>query len=132
MSVRILPTLAIRWFIPHFPSFQKQCPDVRVSISTSMEPPDFEKDGVDIGITRMPSRIPSIRSELFALEELVLVGNRSIMEPLIQKGGLDSLADHTWLVADSRPDTWQSWLEAMGLAELQAKSVLHFEQLNMA
>jgi LysR family transcriptional regulator, glycine cleavage system transcriptional activator len=131
LTLRILPTLAIRWFIPHFPSFQKRHPSIRVSITTAIDPPDFDKEEIDVGICRGATRDPSVRAELFAQEELVLVGRPSLLAER-RATSLEWLRNLTWLVADTRPDAWQSWLEGMGVADLVPQNTIHFEQLNMA
>jgi LysR family glycine cleavage system transcriptional activator len=103
-----------------------------VSITTSVEPADFEKDDVDFGICRMVPNDPNLRSELFALEELCLVVSPSLHDRFGPYSLPDYLSKTTWLIADTRPDMWRSWLEGMNLPDASSPEVQHFEQLNMA
>jgi len=50
LTVSMLSTFAMRWFIPRLHRFQRQHPQIEVRISTSIDLVDFEQEDVDCAI----------------------------------------------------------------------------------
>lgn len=48
LRVAVLPGFASRWLIPRLPDFERKHPDVNLSLSTSLEPFDMEREHFDL------------------------------------------------------------------------------------
>jgi LysR family glycine cleavage system transcriptional activator len=130
LAVRVLPTLAIRWLIPELVSFQERHQNVVVSITTSVEPPDFQRELIDVAITRHVGDARKMHVETIAPERLVLVGSPQLLDKRPLKSPRD-LRHFKCLTAVTRPDIWSTWCAAMGLKQVPS-GMQAFEQLNMA
>jgi len=113
LHIAVLPTLAAHWLIPRLPEFQKQCPDISVSLSLRTLPFQFNDQPFDGAIYHSHAIWPGTHGTmLFPERELVPV----CAPALLVKGGIDAsalaLLPHFHLV--SRPDAWRDWYERAG------------------
>jgi LysR family transcriptional regulator, glycine cleavage system transcriptional activator len=53
------PAFSVRWLIPRLPRFQQRHPEIDVSLSNSVAPPDFGSDAYDLAI-RLFARAPRL------------------------------------------------------------------------
>lgn len=132
LTVSMLSTFAMRWFIPRLHRFQQRFPHIEVRISTSIELVDFEQEGVDCAIRSGQGVWPhtvSLRllDEQFApvCSPSLITTERELTQPL-------DLAQYTLLHSNQRPDDWRIWLSAEGLPDLVGAQQLHFETRNFA
>ena len=50
LTVSMLSTLAMRWFMPRLPQFQTEHPEIEVRISTTTRMVDLEREDIDMAI----------------------------------------------------------------------------------
>jgi LysR family glycine cleavage system transcriptional activator len=132
LTVSMLSTFAMRWFIPRLFRFQQQHPDIEVRISTSIELVDFEHDDFDCAIRSGRGTWPGTHAIRLFSERFTAVCSPSLPTrdaPLDQP---EDLARHTLLHAKLRPDDWHIWLNAAHLEKLAIAHEQTFETRNFA
>ena len=132
ITVSMLSTFAMRWFIPRLHRFQRLHPEIEVRISTGIELVDFEREDVDCAIRSGQGRWPGVQALRLLDEQFTPVCSPSLPskdKPLAQPA---DLARHTLLNSRLRPNDWHDWLTAAGLPELKPAHTLEFETRNFA
>ncbi|MGH6621047.1 MAG: transcriptional regulator GcvA [Alphaproteobacteria bacterium] len=132
LTVSMLSTFAVRWFIPRLPRFQKAHPEIQVHVSTGMRTVDFVREGIDAGIRYGRGGWPGLRCDRLLGETIVPVCSPALSrgEPALRRPA--DLARHTLLISEARPDDWQLWLSGAGAADLQPAHTALFETTNFA
>jgi len=132
LTVSMLSTFAMRWFIPRLHRFQQQHPQIEVRISTSIELVDFEQEDVDCAIRSGGGQWANTQAQRLLDEQFAPVcspGQVTAERPLNCPA---DLAKHTLLHSAQRPDDWHAWLSAEGLPDLRGAQQLQFETRNFA
>jgi len=132
ITVSMLSTFAMRWFIPRLYRFQQKKPDIKVRISTSIELVNFEQEDVDCAIRSGQGSWPGTHALRLLDEQFT-----PVCSPSLPTGGTplnqpSDLAMHTLLHSRLRPEDWQTWLSAEGLADLKPRHDQEFETRNFA
>lgn len=117
LTVSMLSTFAMRWFIPRLPRFQEQYPDIEVRITTSIKPADLEREGIDCAIRHGDGHWPGVSATRLFSESLVPVahpkfakGKEAVRKPADLKG-------HKLLHSQNRREDWRIWLNAAGIKD---------------
>ncbi|MFA5703704.1 MAG: LysR substrate-binding domain-containing protein [Advenella sp.] len=111
LHIGTVPTLATTWLIPRLAGFQRQYPDIAISLSIKTAPFLFKDFPVDAAIyhAEQPwSNTHSIR--LFYEQELIPVCSSQLLARVKNKG-VRALAEMTHLHMMTRPDAWMQWYE---------------------
>jgi len=132
LTVSMLSTFAMRWFIPRLHRFQQRFPHIEVRISTSIELVDFEQEGVDCAIRSGQGDWPHTASLRLLDEQFAPVCSPSLITAGRELAQPADLAHYTLLHSNQRPDDWRTWLSSEGLPELVGAQQLHFETRNFA
>jgi LysR family transcriptional regulator, glycine cleavage system transcriptional activator len=131
LRVSVPPTLAMWWLIPRLTALHHAHPRLRIDLSTSTEPVDFDSGGYDAAIRRISSVPRGMLAERF-------MDGRSIpvCSPAYQaKHRLRTAGDIgrvTLVVTRSEPQTWDDWLRRRKVRRDPAAAVLTFDQLYFA
>jgi len=131
LTVSMLSTFAMRWFIPRLSHFQQLHPEIEVRISTSVELVDFAREDVDCAIRSGRGQWPGTRAERLFAEQLTPVCSPKLMHNSPIRSPVD-LAGQTLLHAKLRPDDWRVWLHAVGAGSLKPAHEQTFETRNFA
>jgi LysR family transcriptional regulator, glycine cleavage system transcriptional activator len=113
LRINALPTFAMKWLLPRLSRFQREAPDVELTLSTSNAPLGA-LDGFDVAIRRGPARWPNCASGRFLDESVIPVCSPA----LLRRAPIDApqdLARHVLLHSDTRPDAWRAWFAAAGV-----------------
>jgi len=132
ITVSMLSTFAMRWFIPRLYRFQQKNPDIKVRVSTSIKLVDFAQEDVDCAIRSGQGSWPGTHAMRLLDEQFTPVCSPSLPTgdaPLHQPS---DLSRHTLLHSRLRPGDWQAWLSAVGLADLKPCRDQEFETRNFA
>jgi LysR family glycine cleavage system transcriptional activator len=132
LTVSMLETLAMHWFMPRLSKFQAAHRDIEVRISTTTRMVDFEREDIDLAIRHGAGDWPGLAADfLFPLEILPVCspGLATAAAPL--KTPAD-LARHILLHATARAGDWPDWLNSAGVGGLVAARALTFEKTNFA
>lgn len=118
LSISCTPTFAAQWLVPRLPNFEERFPGLDIRISASNRLVDFVRDGVDIAIRHGFGRYEGLVSERLLDDDLVPV----IAPALRETVPLDTPADlgNHVLIHDVHRQDWRLWLEAMGVADIDA------------
>ncbi|MGY8995698.1 MAG: transcriptional regulator GcvA [Alphaproteobacteria bacterium] len=131
LSVSMLPTFAVRWFIPRLRDFQIKHPEIEVRIGTTERNVDFAREDVDCGIRYGTGDWPNLDSDKLFEDRYVAVCNRELMErdpPLRQP---EDLRHHT-LLHESNDEDWRYWLAALHIKGVDGSKGLFFDNSDLA
>jgi len=132
LTVSMLSTFAMRWFIPRLSRFQLQHTNIDVRISTSVELVNFDRDDVDCAIRFGGGHWPGLAATRLFAEQLTPICSphlASVEKPLSDPR---NLASFTLLHARLRPDDWRIWLNAVGLSDFKVQHEQVYETRNFA
>lgn len=134
LHIAVLPTLATAWLIPRLPDFQKQHPDIAISLSLRTLPFSFADHPFDAAIYHSHAMWPGTNSSLlFAEESVIPVCTPNLLktlETLESNAKIKPEKKHTSLVQrdqqplthfthihiTSRPDAWRHWYASQNQA----------------
>jgi LysR family glycine cleavage system transcriptional activator len=134
LSISVLSSCASLWLLQRLSDFNRQYPEIRLYVSTSQDPVDFRRDGVDLALRlgRLPGKVPAPHDAPFATdmvqdwtgiealhiwdEYVAPVCSRRLPGRGIQVADIADLSGLTLIHNASRPDLWHTWLRAHGAA----------------
>lgn len=114
LTVSMLSTFAMRWFIPRLPRFQEKYPDIEVRITTSIKPADLEREGIDCAIRHGDGDWPGLTATRLFSESLVPVAHPKLA---VQLKTPADLKGQKLLHSQNRRDDWRIWLSAAGIKD---------------
>ncbi|ALM84497.1 hypothetical protein ASB57_17320 [Bordetella sp. N] len=142
LSISVLSSCASLWLLQRLAEFNRLHPEIRLHVSTSQEPVNFKRDGVDIALRlgRLPGRVPAPQDAPFSTdmvqdwkgiealhvwdEYIAPVCSRRLVMGGHRLEGIDDLGKLTLIHNASRPDLWHTWLQANGATlPAEAKSI---------
>ena len=130
LSVTVLPSFATRWLVPRLGQFQKRHPDIDVRISADIRPVDLVAERFDLGIRFGLGQYRGFESDWLMADELFPVCSPELLANGPSLDRPEDLAHHT-LLHDDSPRRWKLWKEAMGLAGLNSKAGITFNDASM-
>lgn len=118
LTISMLSTFAMRWFLPRLPTFQARHPEIELRLSTSVRPVHLEREGFDCAIRYGHGNWPDLHVTRLLDETLTPVCSPTLLNgphPLVTP---DDLRLHHLLHAKLRPDDWSMWLHAAGCRDV--------------
>jgi LysR family glycine cleavage system transcriptional activator len=128
LRVSVPPTLAMRWLIPRMSALHDAHPRLRLELSTSTEPVDFERDPYDAAIRRITKAPPGMVAERFLDARPVPVCSPGYQKENRLRAPAD-LARGTLILTRSEPQAWPQWLKRHAVTRAPGAPTLDFEQL---
>lgn len=113
VHISVQPNFAMRWLIPHLPSFFSRHPSVDVHVTSSHRHAEFPSDGTDVAI-RLGRRWTGVRAERLFGADLFPVCSPRLITRERPLGSPADLARHTLLHVSTSPGDWKVWLDAAG------------------
>ncbi|OIO67873.1 MAG: transcriptional regulator [Zetaproteobacteria bacterium CG_4_9_14_3_um_filter_49_83] len=132
LTVSMLSTFAMRWFIPRLYRFRLLHPDIEVRISTSIELVDFNKEDIDCAIRSGQGTWRGTQSLRLLDEQFAPVCSPALISSEQPLSTPQQLSKHTLLHSKLRPNDWQTWLTSVDLPNLKGAQQLEFETRNFA
>jgi LysR family glycine cleavage system transcriptional activator len=135
LRVNVPPTFAKRWLMPRLGRLRDALPDVEISISTELQDSLAERSLLDCAIRFGDGEWPMLNAHILMTERHIAVCAPHLLKsaggdmPAIDFSGLTFL--HVLASADRRYMTWQHWLDAAGLADIDTSGGLEFDLLDM-
>ena len=132
LSISILPSIGSLWLMERMTGFACAYPEIKMHISSSMDPVDFKRHNIDLAIRvgKLPGQTydPSLPQIDFKMvEDWTDVGAIHLWDDfvapvcspkLVEKlGPIESLEDlnrYCLIYNSRRPDCWSGWLRANG------------------
>ncbi|TDR81918.1 LysR family transcriptional regulator [Paludibacterium purpuratum] len=104
LTVRVHPTLAVRWLLPRLPSFYRLNPGVTLAIDTqSLQVPDFFRENIDAMIDFAAREPSDLQTDVLWQESMTPVCRPDYLDDL------DGLAGATLLHPDRDGKEWRRW-----------------------
>jgi len=131
LSVTMLPTFAVRWFIPRLREFQVKHPDIEVHMVTTERNVDFAREDVDCGIRYGTGDWPGLDSDKLFEDRFIAVCSPELLtrKPPLKK--LSDLKHHT-LLHESNDEDWRYWLSALHVTNVDSSRGLFFDSSDLA
>lgn len=108
LHVAVLPTLATTWLVPRLPDFQRDHPDISVSLSVRTRPFQFNDHPFDAAVYHASQLWPgTVGFKLFDEKELVPVCTPGVKEAI--RSHPEGMGGVAHLHMMSRPDVWRQW-----------------------
>lgn len=136
LSVSVAPSFAAKWLLPRLGSFQRLHPEIDVHVSASMQITDFVKDGTDLAIRYGSGSYPDVVVERLLTETVIPVCSPEFLKAHGPINGPRDLVGLT-LLHDDSPDndpscpSWDMWLRAAGVPEIDASRGPRFNQSSL-
>jgi LysR family glycine cleavage system transcriptional activator len=131
LTVSMLSTMAMRWFMPRLPQFQAEHPDIEVRITTTTRTVDLEREDIDVAIRHGGGQWPGLKANFLFQMETIPVCSPALPEsaPLQSPKDLDR---HILIHADARPDDWRTWLDTADAKSVRPARELTFDTTDFA
>ncbi len=132
LTVSMVSTLAMRWFMPRLPRFQSEHPEIEIRISTTPRTVDLEREDIDVAIRHGQGDWPGLEADLLFHLETTPVCSPDLLRgdsPLVTPQDLDG---HIFLHSEARAEDWQSWLNTADAAGVKPSRELTFDTTDFA
>lgn len=129
LSIGMLPTFGTRWLVPRLSSFQETHPEISLNLISSDGELDFAKERIDVAVRFGHGNWPDAVAEPLMSEEIQVVCSPSIMEGEHPLTDYQALEHHSLIRHSTRPQAWEHWFRAVGIAPQNIKwgpSLEHF------
>jgi LysR family transcriptional regulator, glycine cleavage system transcriptional activator len=123
LNLAILPTFGTRWLAPRLSRFLAAHPGVTINLTTRLAPFDFRVDALDAAIHFGAADWPGGRLDFLMKETVVPACSPQLAKTRTFRKASDLLKAPLLHVA-SRPDAWELWFRAMGVAFDQVQGML--------
>jgi LysR family transcriptional regulator, glycine cleavage system transcriptional activator len=131
LRVSVPPTLAMWWLIPRMSALLHAHPHLRIDLTTSTEPVDFQRDLYDAAIRRITQVPKGMEAERFLDARPVAVCSPAYQKQHRLRTAAD-LVRATLIVTRSEPQAWPAWLKVHKVSRPAEAPTLTFEQLYFA
>lgn len=129
LTLNMINSLAMHWWIPRVHSFNQFAPNIDVRISTLIDHFVLEQEGVDVALVHGTSEPwQEYYCELLGHDELVLVCNPDLLEPDAALDIRQLLSHYPAIIVtnERRQHDWQIWCDAHQLPLPQSGHNLSF------
>ena len=130
LELAVVPTFATRWLIPRLGEFQREHPDITISLSTSTRPFMFEGSNYDAAIYFGDAHWPGTEAISLMRENLVPVCSPALIAPQTVVCAAD-LASFPLLQQSTRPYAWRQWFASAGLTVANDMNGPRYELFSM-
>ena len=131
LVVRAYTTFLVRWLIPRLGSFQKQHPEIDLSVDSGFSAADLSKGEIDIEIRYGRGAWPNLKVFPIFGDELVPFCSPGLASEFVGKHPADWPKEFPIIVHTRRPDDWDDWFAAQGVSDLPRRRI-EFEDLLLA
>ncbi len=115
LNLAILPTFGTRWLAPRLGRFLKLNPGITINLVTRLSPFDFRLDMIDAAIHFGLGHWPGADLTFLMKEETVPACSPDFLTRHPVRSAED-LIDAPLLHLATRPDAWEKWFSAKGIA----------------
>lgn len=150
MSVSVLPSIGALWLLQRLTSFMIGYPDIRLQVSTSLEPVNFERDGIDLAIRvgklpnvdycatgsqitfRMAESWDNVKAIHLWDDFITPVCSQRYLDKHGPVASIEDLRSRHLIHNMSRPDCWPAWMTASGVEPFEGAKRLDVSHSFMA
>lgn len=132
LRIRAYTTFSMHWLIPRLPDFHAKHPEIQVSLTTSLDEVDFDREDIDCAIRLGDGKWRGVHS--YRLVSNILC---PVMSPTLLDAGPalitpSDLSRYTLLHSMARPGDWAAWLASVGANDVDASAGMTFQSSVMA
>lgn len=132
LRIRAYTTFAMRWLIPRLSDFHARHPEIEVSLTTSLEDVDFDREDIDGAIRLGDGMWRGANSYWLVPNVLCPVMSPHLPRPDAPLGVPDDLSRYTLLHSLARADDWADWLASVGATDIDPRAGTMFQSSAMA
>lgn len=137
LNVTATPSFAIKWLVPRLNRFLDRMPDVDVRIDMSRHVVDFTREEMDIGVRYGTGDYPGLRVDRLYAETVAPICSPRLMKGRHPLRHPRDLRHHTlihvdWQALGETWPTWQMWMQAAGVTDVEPTRGIHFGHGMMA
>jgi LysR family glycine cleavage system transcriptional activator len=134
LKIRAYTTFSMNWLLPRLSTFHRDHPDIEVSLTTSLQPVDFNVDHVDAAIRLSHAPSSDVGADRLVPNELVPVCSPEFLRahPDLNDATPESLRKVSLLHSLARREDWAKWLDAAGVRGVNPLSGLSYESSILA
>ncbi len=129
LRVKLMPSLAICWLLPHLASFYEKHPSTALDIVTVPTTREATLDGADLAVCLGRGDWPGLSADLLFADALLPVCSPALAKRLKKPTDLHR---QTLLHSAMRPDAWSIWFEAQDTPEPQDTRAIRFSNAALA
>jgi LysR family transcriptional regulator, glycine cleavage system transcriptional activator len=130
LYIRTTPAFASRWLVPRLSDFHRIHPKIELHIGTSIEPPNFAEDGIDLNIRYGEVACTDLHAEPFL---------ESVRFPVVSPDLLAASAPVTIpadlsrfvLLHDEVGDAWRVWFANANVKDMDVDTGPRFEHCDL-
>ena len=133
LTISVAPVFATKWLLPRLDRFDEQHPDIDLRISASLNVVDFARDAFDAAVRLGSGDYPGLKVDKLFAESVVPMCSPRLLEDLAARTDPAILKRLVLLHDDSmsfdpNTPTWESWLLAAGITDVDASRGPRFGQ----
>ncbi|WP_419905677.1 transcriptional regulator GcvA [Kiloniella sp.] len=132
LTIKVLPSFAVRWLIPRLAKFQQMEPDINVRLTTAWHTVDFDKESYDAGILHSHHMIPGLHDTIITNEWMTPVCSPELMNKLPTDYTPNDLKHLTLLFCGSGCQEWGQWCQQVGTTEVNSDIGQSFDTTDSA
>lgn len=125
-------TFSMRWLIPRLPDFHARHPDIEVSLTTSLDDVDFDREDIDGAIRLGDGMWRGANSYWLVPNQLCPVLNARLLRRDAPLNTPADLSRYPLLHSLARADDWAQWLASVGAKSVDAGAGTMFQSSTMA
>jgi len=133
LRISALPLITSNWLVPRLQKFEDLCTkegaEVAIEIDTKNALADFETDNVDVAIRSAHRPSANLVSHKLLDLRVVPLSTARVAEKIERPTDLSRV---TLIHISARPDMWQKWFAATGMAPVTPKSSISFDTVPSA
>jgi LysR family transcriptional regulator, glycine cleavage system transcriptional activator len=124
----------MNWLLPRLSTFHREHPDIEVSLTTSLQPVDFNTEDVDAAIRLSHAPSSDLGFDRLVPNELVPVCSPVFLQthPALNDATPEALRDVPLLHSLARREDWAKWLDAAGVRGTNPLGGLSYESSVLA
>jgi LysR family glycine cleavage system transcriptional activator len=135
VSVKAVPTFAIRWLLPRLADFRRAHPALKLEVSTAWHGVELGKEDFDCGITgcaRPQAKAPPFTWVELAREAIVPVCTPDYARKMGAPHTADDFARHNLLHPTPDRSDWRVWMEGWGGGRFDTSGGQTFDTIDLA
>ena len=134
LKIRGYTTFSMNWLLPRLSTFHREHPDIEVSLTTSLQPVDFNTEDVDAAIRLSHAPSSDLGYDRLVPNELVPVCSPEFLRahPDLADATPEALRNVPLLHSLARREDWAKWLDAAGVRGVNPLSGLSYESSILA
>ncbi|KMZ12431.1 Transcriptional regulator, LysR family [Candidatus Burkholderia humilis] len=134
LRINAPPTFTSRWLIPRLQSLRAAAPELEITLTTSLRDDLVESGSLDCAISFGNGEWGGLYDQLIMNERHIAVCSPALLEdrdePVIDLSAFTLL--HVLASSDQRYLTWQHWLKAAGIDDVELGGGYEFDLLDHA